>query len=622
MICWNCWICLSALNLDPLRQESENVSHHVILGPLWENVVARITIDDETGHIMSLEYTKHMTEKDLHRDLPSVRDIPTVLLHFSPVTPNQQLKQSFQTFAALPVDETTQQTLQIRTAVHKELSVASRRPWVIAKDSFKSLICQLVSLDDAAVDPWMKATRYGRVDVAEVCCTSGSLLSGAVTSLGVQSLEWLRSHHKGRDRQIEIGSCRELCGWLLLVPHNVQSRSRFHRVQMNSLAVFLWFVKQDWCEAILEQMWWSTSLGRGGVFPELKEQFTVADHLDVSGVASLMECFLQNPGCSSAHIDVGQICCVLDDVFMITLIKRWRRKRCDTHRSWSRLLQKRSWEWNPRNKFVHRLVVQWLSGHSRRCSSSTQWRRTASFGPGHWGRTRNSQNHSVSFARWTWPFWSSRSDRFSSKETRTQTHHCCCQKSSVAVLVKKVRDEAYVQWLLEFFMNVARVFKLTNSSGSIQRLTYTCWEPSWWMLEVVLPPWTSTESWTLNMGWATWHVKSCWPHCWIIGSSTTANQTLSEPIQKELFDIKGFDVVWLPRAYVSTSILGKRPGKQEFLGKPLIQSNSQQFVWLEGLLTVSRFKKSLMSALQLTMTYIETVDSLRGSGCWEQHRRT
>ena len=30
-------------------------------GPLWENVVARITIDDKTGHIMSLEYTKHMT---------------------------------------------------------------------------------------------------------------------------------------------------------------------------------------------------------------------------------------------------------------------------------------------------------------------------------------------------------------------------------------------------------------------------------------------------------------------------------------------------------------------------------------------------------------------------------
>ena len=86
-------------------------------GPLWETVAARITIDDETGHIMSLDYTKHMTEKDLHPILPSVRDIRTVLLHFSLVTPNQQLKQSFQTFAALPVDETTQQTSQIQTAV-------------------------------------------------------------------------------------------------------------------------------------------------------------------------------------------------------------------------------------------------------------------------------------------------------------------------------------------------------------------------------------------------------------------------------------------------------------------------------------------------------------------------
>ena len=130
-------------NLDSLRQESENLSHHVILGPLWENVVARITIDDETGHIISLEYTKHMTEKGLHRILPSVRDIRTVLLHFSPVTPNQQLKQSFQTFAALPVDETTQQTSQIQTSVHDEVSVGSERPGVIAKDLFKSLIFQL-----------------------------------------------------------------------------------------------------------------------------------------------------------------------------------------------------------------------------------------------------------------------------------------------------------------------------------------------------------------------------------------------------------------------------------------------------------------------------------------------
>ena len=42
---------------------------------------------------------------------------------------------------------------------------------------------------------------------------------------------------------------------------------------MNILAVFLWLEKQDWCEAILEQTQGSTSLGRGGIFSELKEQF-------------------------------------------------------------------------------------------------------------------------------------------------------------------------------------------------------------------------------------------------------------------------------------------------------------------------------------------------------------
>ena len=140
----------------------------------------RIAIDDKIGHIMSLEYTKHMAEKDVRRNFPSVRDISTV----SPVTPNQQLELSFQTFAALPVDETTQQTSQIQTAVQDELSVGSERPGVIPKDLFKSLILSPVSLDDAVVDPWMKATRYGRVDFAEVCCTSDSLPSGSVTSLG------------------------------------------------------------------------------------------------------------------------------------------------------------------------------------------------------------------------------------------------------------------------------------------------------------------------------------------------------------------------------------------------------------------------------------------------------
>ena len=74
--------------------------------------MARITIDDKTGQIMSLEYTKLMNEKDVHRKLPSFRDIRYVLLHCSLVTPYQQVKQSFQTLAALPVDVASQQTPQ------------------------------------------------------------------------------------------------------------------------------------------------------------------------------------------------------------------------------------------------------------------------------------------------------------------------------------------------------------------------------------------------------------------------------------------------------------------------------------------------------------------------------
>ena len=65
----------------------------------------------KTGHIMSLEHTKHMIGKDL--------------LHCSYVTPNQKLMRSFQTFTPQSVDDTTQQTSQIQTAVQNELSVGS-----------------------------------------------------------------------------------------------------------------------------------------------------------------------------------------------------------------------------------------------------------------------------------------------------------------------------------------------------------------------------------------------------------------------------------------------------------------------------------------------------------------
>ena len=61
------------------------------------------------------------------------------------------------------------------------------------KDLFKPLSVSSVSPDDAVIDPWMQATRSGHVDFAEACCTSDSLLSGAVTSHGgraVQHSHW------------------------------------------------------------------------------------------------------------------------------------------------------------------------------------------------------------------------------------------------------------------------------------------------------------------------------------------------------------------------------------------------------------------------------------------------
>ena len=65
-------------------KRAENLSHHVILGTVvGECYMARVKIDDKTGHVMSLKYAKHMNGKDVYRNLPSVRDPRTLLLHCS-----------------------------------------------------------------------------------------------------------------------------------------------------------------------------------------------------------------------------------------------------------------------------------------------------------------------------------------------------------------------------------------------------------------------------------------------------------------------------------------------------------------------------------------------------------
>ena len=71
-------------------------------------------------------------------------------------------------------------------------------------------------------------------------------------------------------------------------------------------------------------MWGSTSLGRSGAIRDLKEQFHSGRTPGCQWSVLVVETCLQKPGTWSVHIDDGQIFCVPDDVFRITLIKRWR----------------------------------------------------------------------------------------------------------------------------------------------------------------------------------------------------------------------------------------------------------------------------------------------------------
>ena len=196
--------------------------------------MARITLDNNSGHVMILEYRKHMNGKNVYRNLPSARDTRTLLLHRSLVTPNQQLKQSFQTFAALPADETRHLTSLTQPVLKDDLSDGSDSSGLIAKELFKSLIFLVVSLDDAVIDSWRQATRHGRIDFAEVCCTSDSLLTGAMTSHGgraVQYSHWRnRSHHKSWHRNLkgDLFEKRPRVVWMTLLctkPRTQQSRS-------------------------------------------------------------------------------------------------------------------------------------------------------------------------------------------------------------------------------------------------------------------------------------------------------------------------------------------------------------------------------------------------------------
>ena len=94
-----------------------------------------------------------------------------------------------------------------------------------------------------------------------------------------------------------------------------------------------------------------------------------------------------------------------------------------------------------------------------------------------------------------------------------------------------------------------------------------------------------------------------------------ASHTLSEPIQKELFEIKAFDVVLLPRVSVFTLILGTRPGEQGVLWKTLDTIK-------QSAIRVARRTPDSVTSQESLVTYFEIEDSLCGSCCWERHRQT
>ena len=111
----------------------------------------------------------HMNDHKSYRNLLFVLDIRISLLYSSLVTPNQQLKQSLQTFAARPADETRHLTSQSQPVLKDELSDGPDRT---RRKCSNLLTLSAGSLEGAVIDPWMQATRHGRVDFAEVCCTS------------------------------------------------------------------------------------------------------------------------------------------------------------------------------------------------------------------------------------------------------------------------------------------------------------------------------------------------------------------------------------------------------------------------------------------------------------------
>ena len=95
-----------------------------------------------------------------------------------------------------------------------------------------------------------------------------------------------------------------------------------------------------------------TSIDYDETISDLKEQFHDESTWVSVAVVSLMGTSVQIPGTSLDRIDVDQICCDLDDVFMNALIERWKTKRRNTYRNSSRLIKIHDSRVFKRNSFI------------------------------------------------------------------------------------------------------------------------------------------------------------------------------------------------------------------------------------------------------------------------------
>lgn len=151
-------------------------------GPPWELVVGRITRNARTGQVLACEQVEGLTEKELCRRMGRKLHISTSFLHTPsglPIAAKVGKGQGTNTevdnalaVSVTPLDKQTDASFD--GVVSFSLSASTKKRMTTAAKE----------LDDAGAHAFVTAVRYGRDDLAEICCTSNSQLAGSVIAAG------------------------------------------------------------------------------------------------------------------------------------------------------------------------------------------------------------------------------------------------------------------------------------------------------------------------------------------------------------------------------------------------------------------------------------------------------